>query len=330
MAKAKKKTLVPAVAAASNIVKVRSNSADPIVDGVTITHPQRILWADGGVTKLELARYYAAVAPRLLAQAGDRPISLVRCPQGPGKQCFFQRHAGESMSDAVHGVRVAGHGDGKPYIYIDDARGLLSLVQMGTIELHAWNARVSDVKHPDRVIFDLDPAPDVAWDEVRRAAQDLRDGLEKLKLIAYLKTTGGKGLHVVVPFTPGPTWAQVKSFARAFCEVYATTEPRRFTINNRKEQRVGRIFLDYLRNDETASAVAAYSVRSRPGAPVSVPIEWSELPSLESGDVFKMRDVIRRRKDPWRHMERTGRKQVLPLESTPGPTSSRKRRTVSP
>ena len=144
------------------------------------------------ITKLELAEYYAAIAPKLLAQAGNRPISLVRCPRGPGQQCFFQRHAGEGMASRVHAVKVAGHGEGKPYIFIDDVEGLISLVQMGTIELHAWNATVADVKRPDRLIFDLDPAPDVGWDAVKRAAQDVRAGLKKLRLQAFLKTTGGR------------------------------------------------------------------------------------------------------------------------------------------
>ncbi len=278
---------------------------------VRITHPERVLWPDAGITKLELARYYAAIAPKLLAQAGNRPVSLVRCPDGPGGQCFFQRHVSNGMSSHVHGVKVAGHGEGKAYIYVDDAEGLVSLVQMGTIELHAWNATVDSVKTPDRLIFDLDPAPDVPWKEVKRAALDLRANLKSLDLISFLKTTGGKGLHVVVPFARGPSWAEAKSFARAFSEAMAKHEPGRFTINSRKDVRKGRIFIDYLRNDETASAVAAYSVRARPGAPVSLPIDWKELPALISGAAFGIEEVLRRRADPWRHMVKTGQ-QTLP------------------
>jgi bifunctional non-homologous end joining protein LigD len=283
------------------------------VANVAITHPDRVLWPDAGITKLGLARYYDAIAPKLLAQAGNRPISLVRCPQGPGRQCFFQRHAGKGMASHVHAVKVAGHGDGEPYIFIDDAEGLVSLVQMGTIELHAWNARASDVKKPDRLIFDLDPAEDVSWDAVKSATQHVRAALKQLGLVSFLKTTGGKGLHVVVPFAPGPTWAEAKGFARAFCDVLAQAEPDRLTINSRKDARGGRIFLDYLRNDETASAVAAYSVRARPGAPVSLPIDWKELARLKAGNVFKIKDALNRRKDPWADIAAAGR-QTLPLD----------------
>jgi bifunctional non-homologous end joining protein LigD len=285
---------------------------DATIANVTITHPGRVLWPDGGITKLELARYYGAIAPKLLAQAGNRPISLVRCPQGQGRQCFFQRHAGKGMDSHVHAVKVAGHGDGKPYIFIDDAEGLVSLVQMGTIELHAWNSTATDVKKPDRLIFDLDPAEDVKWDAVKSAARDVRDALKRLGLVSFVKTTGGKGLHVLVPFSPGPTWAEAKGFARAFCAVLAQAEPDRFTINSRKNVRAGRIFLDYLRNDETASAVAAYSVRARPEAPVSLPIDWKELARLQGGNVFKIKDALQRRKDPWADIATVAR-QKLPL-----------------
>jgi bifunctional non-homologous end joining protein LigD len=289
-------------------------TTDPQVADVTITHPDRILWPDGGITKLALAQYYAAVAPKLLAHAGERPISLVRCPRGQGKQCFFQRHPGEGMASHVHSVKVAGRGDGKPFIYIDDATGLVSLVQMGTIELHAWNATVADVKKPDQLIFDLDPGEDVAWSAIKKAARDVKKALDALGLISFLKTTGGKGLHIVVPFATGPSWSQAKQFARAFSQKLADAEPARFTINIRKEARPGHIFLDYLRNDETASAVAAYSVRARPGAPVSLPIDWSQLGRVKSGDAYKIKDALRARPDPWAGMARAGR-QKLPLNN---------------
>ena len=282
------------------------------VANVTITHPDRILWPDRGITKLELAQYYAAIAPKLLAYAGNRPVSLVRCPRGQGRQCFFQRHPGEGMASHVRSIKVAGRGDGKPFIYIDDAEGLVSLVQMGTIEIHAWNSTAAHVKEPDRLIFDLDPAEDIKWNAVKSAALDVRDALGKLKLTAFLKTTGGKGLHVVVPFVPGPSWAEAKQFARSLCDALAKAEPERFTINSRKDVRAGHIFLDYLRNDETASAVAAYSVRARPGAPISLPIDWKELAGVKAGDSFGIRDALERRTDPWASMEKVGR-QRLPV-----------------
>jgi bifunctional non-homologous end joining protein LigD len=283
------------------------------IANVSITHPDRILWSDGGITKLELAKYYVAVAPKLLAQSGNRPISLVRCPRGSEQQCFFQRHAGEGMPSHVRAVNVAGRGDGKPFIFIDDVEGLASLVQMGTIEIHAWNATAANVKKPDRLIFDLDPGEDVEWEAVKDAARDVREGLKKLKLVSFLKTKGGKGLHVVVPFAPGPSWTEAKQFARSFSEILAKTEPDRFTINNRKDVRGGHIFIDYLRNDETASAVAAYSVRARPGAPVSLPIDWKELPRLTAGSAFNIKDALKRRKDPWADIAKAGC-QKLPLD----------------
>jgi bifunctional non-homologous end joining protein LigD len=216
------------------------------------------------------------------------------------------------MSSHVHGVKVSGHGEGKAYIYVNDAEGLISLVQMGTIELHAWNATVDDVKKPDRLIFDLDPAPDVPWEAVKNAARDVRSNLKKFGLVSFLKTTGGKGLHIVVPFARGPSWSEAKQFARSFSNAMATDEPDRFTINSRKDVRKGRIFVDYLRNDETASAVAAYAVRARPGAPVSLPIDWQELSSLKSGAAFSIKDALKRRADPWKDIARAAG-QRLPL-----------------
>jgi bifunctional non-homologous end joining protein LigD len=295
----------------SRVPASKISKGDATVASVRITHPDRVLWAEAGITKLDLARYYAAIAPRLLAQAGDRPLSLVRCPSGAGGACFFQRHVADGMSSHVHGVKIAGRGDGKDYIYVNDAEGLVSLVQMGAIEFHAWNATVDAIKSPDRLIFDLDPAPDVSWQEVKNAALDVRTNLKKLGLVAFLKTTGGKGLHVVVPFARGRTWSEAKSFARAFSEAMAVHEPERFTVNSRKAARKGRIFLDYLRNDETASAVAAYSVRARPGAPVSMPIDWKELSKLKTAAHFGIKEALARRTDPWKNIEKAGR-QALP------------------
>lgn len=277
---------------------------------VSISHPDRLLWPEAGISKVELARYYEAIAPRLLEQSGNRPISVIRCPAGPRGKCFFQRHVSDGVSDHIRTVKVSGRGDGKPYIYIDDTPGLISLVQMGTIELHAWNARIDAVKRPDRVIFDLDPAPDVSWNEVKTAARDLRDILKKHKLISFLKTTGGKGLHIVVPFARGPSWAEAKRFARDVSDAMAKEDPDRFTINNRLGVRKGRIFLDYLRNDETSSAVAAYSVRARPGAPVSMPIAWSELATLKSSAAFDIKAALKRRADPWKSIAKSAAQQL--------------------
>lgn len=288
----------------------RSADNQSVIENVAITHPDRVLWTDAGITKLELAQYYAAIAPKLLVHAGRRPISLVRCPKGPDGKCFFQRHASEGMSSRVEAIKVAGHGEGKPYIFVQDAESLVFLVQMGTIEIHAWNSTVDNVKKPDRLIFDLDPGPDVAWNAVKRAAIAVRDNLKKVGLTSFLKTTGGKGLHIVVPFTLGPTWLAAKRFARSFAEAMERSEPDHFTINSRKNVRIGRIFIDYLRNDETASAVAAYSVRARPGAPVSMPLDWKDLAGLKAGNTFTIADALSRRSSPWARMNAT--RQSLP------------------
>jgi bifunctional non-homologous end joining protein LigD len=319
---------MPATGVSQAASKIRNTGGEPTVANVTITHPDRVLWPDGEITKLELARYYAAIAPKLLAHAGNRPISLVRCPRGQGQQCFFQRHPGEGMASTVHAVKVAGRGDGKPFIFIDDAAGLVSLVQMGTIEIHAWNVTVSNIKKPDRLIFDLDPGPDVEWAAVKNAARQVRTALEKLGLTSFLKTTGGKGLHVVAPFTPGPGWPETKQFARSVADALAKAEPDRYTINSRKDVRGGRIFIDYLRNDETASAIAAYSVRARAGAPVSLPIGWEELARLKSGDAFHIKDALQRRKDPWANIARAG-VQRLPLERSASSINARAARRAS-
>jgi bifunctional non-homologous end joining protein LigD len=270
-------------------------------DEVTLTHPDKQLYPGSSITKRDLADYYESVAPLMLAQIARRPISLVRCPAGEGKPCFFQRHGAETLSPFVKPVKLPG--DKEPYLMIEDVRGLTALVQMGVLEIHVWGSNADDSQHPDRLVFDLDPAPDLPFADVKKAAEDVRDGLKQLKLTSFLKTTGGKGLHVVVPFKKGPSWDEAKTFARTFAEAMAKAAPDRFTTNIRKVARTGKIFIDYLRNGEGASAVAAYSTRARKGAPIALPIDWKELKSLKGGDQFHMKDAVKRlKKDPWRAM----------------------------
>ena len=290
-----------------------SSKDDATAAHVRITHPDRMLWPDAGITKLALARYYAAIAPKLLAQAGNRPVSVVRCPDGPGGQCFFQRHVTDGMSSHVHGVKVAGHGEGKAYIYVDDAEGLVSLVQMGTIELHAWNATVDAVKTPDRLIFDLDPAPDVPWKEVKQAALDLRDNLKSLGLISFLKTTGGKGLHVVVPFARGPSWAQAKSSRVPFQKRWPRAS-------------LGASPSTAAKMCEKGASSSTICATTRPQArwPLipcarvlarrySIPIDWNELSRVKSGAAFSIKAVLARRADPWKNVRQVER-QASPLQ----------------
>jgi bifunctional non-homologous end joining protein LigD len=278
----------------------RSQAAKP-ADEVTLTHPDKQLYPGSSITKRDLADYYEKVAPLMLAQIKGRPISLVRCPAGEGKPCFFQRHGAETLSPFVKPVKLPG--DKEPYLMIEDARGLVALVQMGVLEIHVWGSNADDPQHPDRLVFDLDPAPDVPFEAVKKAAEEMRDGLKELKLTSFLKTTGGKGLHVVVPFKKGPSWDEAKNFARAFSEAMTKKAPDRFTTNIRKAARPGKIFIDYLRNGEGASAIAPYSTRARKGAPIALPVDWKELKTLKSGDEFHMKDAVKRvKKDPWRSM----------------------------
>jgi bifunctional non-homologous end joining protein LigD len=266
-----------------------------------LTHPDRVLFKDQGLTKQALAAYYVAIARHMLPHIADRPLSLVRCPGGTSQKCFYQKHAAAGMSEAIRRIRVkAGEED---YLIVDDVRGLVELVQFGTLEIHPWGSRGKDIHHPDRLIFDLDPDPSVPWESVVAAAHEVRGLLNEIGLKSFPKTTGGKGLHVVVPIEPGPDWAAAKEFTRQLAEVLATRNPERYTTNMAKKVRKGRIFIDYLRNDFGATAIAPYSTRARDGAPVSVPLAWSEVtpeldPAAFSIDAVLAR-VKRQRRDPW-------------------------------
>ncbi|HET9355604.1 MAG TPA: DNA ligase D [Sphingomicrobium sp.] len=260
--------------------------------GVKISNPDRVIFPGDELTKGQLADYYAAVAPLLLATLKDRPMTLIRCPQGRGKQCFFQKHDSGGMGESVLHVPIEeGDGDIADYLYVRDAKGILSCVQMGTIEFHGWGSRIKPLEKPDRLVFDLDPDVGLDFAAVKSAAERLRDLLADLGLVTFPLLSGGKGIHVVAPLKPKAEWPAVKSFAERFSRAIAEAEPEIFTANIRKAQRKGRIFLDWLRNQRGATAVMPFSARAREGAPVAAPVTWDELDGFAGANAFTIRDA---------------------------------------
>jgi bifunctional non-homologous end joining protein LigD len=259
---------------------------------VRISSPDRVIFPEDNITKGQLADYYTQVAGIALPWLANRPISLVRCPQGRAKHCFFQKHDAGSFGEHVHHVDVREKdGSVEPYLYLDDAEGMLTCVQMGTIEFHGWGSLVADIEKPDRMVFDLDPDVGLDFEKVKKAAEDLKDHLADIGLASFPLLSGGKGVHVVVPLTPQAEWPAVRSFAERFARALAQAEPDRFTANMKKTTRVGRIFIDYLRNQRGATAVLPYVARARPGANVAAPVTWSELRELEAPGRYSVRDA---------------------------------------
>jgi bifunctional non-homologous end joining protein LigD len=260
--------------------------------GVRISNPGRVIYPEGNLTKRDLADYYAAVDPLIMIDAARRPMTLIRCPQGRGKKCFFQKHDSGTFGEEVKHIPIKEKdGEVQDYLYFDDIKGLLACVQMGTIEFHGWGSRVEKVEFPDRLVFDLDPDVGLDFGKVKAAAVRLRDLLQDLGLKSFPLLSGGKGVHVVVPLDASRDWAAVKSFADRFSRAIAEAEPETFTANIRKVQRKGRIFLDWLRNQRGATAVMPYSARAREGAPVAAPVAWDELERFDSGHHFSIRDA---------------------------------------
>jgi bifunctional non-homologous end joining protein LigD len=263
------------------------------VGSIVVTNPDRVIFRTPRITKLEVVRYYEAVGEAMLGHVEGRPLSLVRCPQGIDGQCFFQKHVGTRLPAGVERVPIREKNGVEDYLFVTAVDGLLGLAQFGNVEFHTWGSRVPDIEHVDQLIFDLDPDEGLPWKRVVDAALLTRGLLEEIGLSCFLKTTGGKGLHVVVPLKPTRDWDQAKRFAQAVAQQLAQVAPDRFTAQLAKERRGGRIFIDYLRNGRGATAIAAWSLRARQGAPVSMPVAWDRLSARRDirGDVFSLRNA---------------------------------------
>jgi bifunctional non-homologous end joining protein LigD len=273
---------------------------------VRLTHAGKILDEESRLTKQQLADYYWAVAPHMLPHIESRPLSLVRCPEGSGKQCFFQKHVNHMLPPGVGGIDIADKkGKIEPYITLSSAEALAGLAQMGVLEVHPWGSRNDDLEHPDRIIIDLDPDAAISWPRLAESAAEVRKELKKLELESFLKSTGGKGLHVVVPIVPEYDWAVIKQLAHAFVLQMEKAQPGLYLTKMSKAARKDRIFLDYLRNERGATAVAAFSPRARAGAPVSLPLNWSDL-KLAERPVAYVADFEewkgRLSRDPWKQL----------------------------
>ena len=286
----------------------KSRGGGEEVLGITITHPERVIFPKDNFTKLDVARYYAAVAKVMLPHVADRPLSLVRCPDGVGPACFFQKHAGAGLPEAITEHRI-GSGKNDAVLTISSGEGLVSLVQRGVLEVHTWGSHFAHVEQPDIMVFDFDPDVEVTWSRVMQAAIDMRDELHEIGLKSFVKTTGGKGLHVVVPVKPGLDWDGIKQFTRTVAERFAAHDPASYITNMSKKLRKGRMFVDYLRNGRGATAIAPYSTRARPGATIATPISWQELEDGAAPQDFTLltvqKRIARNFNDPWRAMAST-------------------------
>jgi bifunctional non-homologous end joining protein LigD len=292
----------------------------PVVAGVGISHPDRVIFPAANATKLDLARYYADIAAWIVPHLVDRPLTLVRCPEGARGSgprdagCFYMKHSKVWAPVPVRRVRIKEKTKVGEYLIADSIDALVGLVQMGILEVHTWNSRFARIEQPDRIVIDIDPGEQVGWPAVVDTARLVREVLAALELDSFVKTTGGRGLHVVVPLAPQADWSECLDFARAIAETLVRRDPAQFTTKFAKAGRENKLLIDYLRNNRTNTSVAAYSTRARPNAPVSVPLTWSELSAAKLPDRFTMATVparlARLRTDPWKAYWTT--KQAIP------------------
>ena len=283
--------------------KARATGARATVEDVEISHPDRILYPDLKLTKIEVARYYESINEWIVPHVAGRPLTLVRCPEGVSGECFFMKHSKVWAPKALRRVRIKERTKLGEYLIADDISGIVSLAQMDVLEIHTWNSIFEDVERPNRLVFDLDPGDEVDWPAVARGARMIRDALAALKLESFVKTTGGRGLHIVVPLTPHADWKQCLDFSRALSERFEQAQPKLYTTAFAKAGRSRKILIDYLRNNRTNTSIAAYSTRAREGAPVSVPLTWEELRGSLDPRSFTVLTVPKRlarlKTDPW-------------------------------
>jgi len=283
--------------------RFNNDTARDIVAGVTISHPDRILYPDLKLTKLDIARYYDSIAGWIVPHVAGRPLTLVRCPEGLAGDCFFMKHSKVWAPPALRRVRIKEKTKVGEYLIADDIAGVVGLAQMGVLEIHTWNSAFEDVERPNRIVFDLDPGDKVEWRAVVHAARMVRDALAALKLESWVKTTGGRGLHIVVPLAPHAEWSQCLEFARTLSERLEHAQPELYTTAFAKAGRERKILIDYLRNNRTNTSIAAYSTRARQGATVSVPLTWDELRVSVDPKSFSVLTVPKRlskiKGDPW-------------------------------
>ena len=269
-----------------------SRGANPV--DYPLTNPDKVLYPADGITKRELLDYYALVAERMLPHVGNRPLTLFRCPNGVGKPGFFQKHPGKGTPEGMRSISIRESEGKAPYSVIDDAWGLFGLLQLGALEIHTWGSRADDFEHPDLLVFDIDPDPSVDWKATLDCAFELRAVFESAKLESFVKTTGGKGLHVCIPIEPDLDWEKIKDFSARIAEAMVQRSPQKYVATVSKAKRKGKILIDYFRNSRGATFIAPYSTRARDGAPVAVPLEWDELtPRLKPSD-FTVRTLKRR------------------------------------
>ena len=287
----------------------------PYVAGVRITHPGKLMFPELGLTKLDIANYHNAVARSMLPHVKGRPLTLVFCPTGVGAGCTYLRHSKVWGPRAIRRVKIQEKTKIGEYMVVDTTEGLISLAQMNVLEIHTWNSTIDRLEQPDRIVLDLDPGQRVTWTRVIAGARKMRAILATLRLKAWIKTTGGRGLHIVLPIVPEHEWSDCLEFARALATLMAEQEPDKYTIDFRKVGRENKILIDYLRNNRTNTSICAFAVRAREGAPVSMPIDWADLkPSLNPArfTVTSVPSYLARRLDPWRDYWRSKQRLKLP------------------